>query len=297
MKKKNPKSKKSDEGFVHIVLEELGNVSEPEQYDDAGNECLIPDSIIATECFKEAYGNNGITLLAIVKTSSIRLPSFLAWLYVFSDPNKLPIIAPAFEIDTNDDSRILSYDIIDGNNYFAVNNNLYAAVATDKGNLAIKLVHSLLYACDALTVHTGDSDAPDIIYPVKLYDKSDGRFLLTCWVRLDDETKWYTPVCMAEEEIIDKIDLEQTIEYLVHIDEKAIIDNALYRLVIDECGQHFVKSFEQVTPEIREAENLKLDESLPIPESKPVFKLKLNQKQFGKQVINEKPVIVPLIRN
>lgn len=259
-------------------MKKLGELFMPWQYTEPGEECVISDSTVAYDFFKDVFGDDGVVILANWKLSSFVLPFLPVWLYFRPKTKEIVAYQSVFRIDNVeqlDASTVLEMDVVQHDIFFCWKDALYCSVTTSTGEIVIKRIRAILSENDMLSIQRLAPEAEcEDIYPVKLYALDDGRFLATCWaMELSNETILFEPVICDDEAIVDLVDPNDTTFYPITIGEKAIIGDAWYEF---KCDEHFGNYFNRLpilaSKAMRKLENIDLGFK-PKKSYRPVMKV------------------------
>lgn len=258
-------------------MKELGTLFRPEQYAKPDEKCVLEDSVIAYDFFKDFHGPGGIVFLATVELTNLQVHFLPVWLYFLPKTERIISISPVFKVDKPgffDDHKIFQPKVVDDETYFYWNCRLHAATFTSTGEMAIRGVRCILNAKDMQFIAELDDNANiEDIYPVRLYCESTGKFLGVCWALETESAFWYESVCSDDDHFMDKVDVHDTCSYPINIGEMVIIGGDYYFCRYEkDGGTCFVKTNFKASEQDRERENL----VVPPQEPKPfVPKLKI----------------------
>ena len=213
-------------------MNDLGYVIRPEQYARVDNECVLSDSVVALDFFKDFYPEQGVVFLAFFYLAKVKDPFLPVWVYFIPKEEKIIAAAPVFKCDTFSEMSsmpITKTKLLEDECYFYWNNQLYAAVFTSTGETVIRHVRCILSNRDMLNV-AGLDESIEIedVFPVNLYNLEDGRFLSVCWMLETENACWYETVCSDDDARIDKIDVHKTFSHPININERVIIGDDIY---------------------------------------------------------------------
>ena len=265
-------------------MKELGYLYSPEQYAQPDDSCMLEDSTIAHAFFADFYGDDGKVFLGELTLANLKMKFMPAWVYYLPKSEKNIAIVPIFRINNPAISQtftIVKCKILHEETYFYWNSKLHAATFTSTGELAIRGIRAILSIQDMRFVAEMDEKRQiEEIYPVKLYDGRDGKFLAVCW-RLETQTAyWYETVCSDDDEFMDRIPVNEVISYPINIGETVIIGGYFYICAYDK---DFLTHFEKMPFKASEQDIMKEHIILPPKKTEASPKVKMKVLLCNKQ--------------
>ena len=227
----------------------LGIIPYPERYCPIGEDCLIENSIKAYDFFKDFYTPHGLVVLGKVIFASLAHGAVLVWIYVDIKKQEILSLLPIFRSDfeNTQSAKILSVDFFEHEIFFLKDYELYSSVFTSTGQTSLLKVRSLPELNEFYeALKLGGQDKIKELYPVKVYNLVDSRFLATCWAYTteEDDALYLKPVCIDDIEKFDHVDIDKTEVFPIDLGETAVIGGEHYILrYTKEKGTYFDKAF------------------------------------------------------
>lgn len=213
---------------------ELGTVSHPEWYSRPGKDCMIQDSVEAYEFFKEFYTPHGIVVLGKATLTSITQSTILVWIYIDVKKQEVLSLLPIFVSDYENAQSldILSVDFFENEIFFFMDGELYTSLFTSTGQIKLVEVRTLPILNEFYEVLELEAfHKVTELYPAKVYNSVDSSFLATVWAfRTEGDELYFKPVCIADNEKFDNVDIGKTEVFPIDLGETAVIDGETYVL-------------------------------------------------------------------
>lgn len=227
----------------------LGKIPKPEQYYPDDNHFILSDSTDALDFFSENIAEqNGAVCLVKAKLNSLKYPFMIFWAYVSVEQERILSLTPVFKVEpvnALERADILELELIDTEAYFYWDGNLHAAVWTEDNEIVVRQVRSILSANDMRNVIQLTTDCYcDEAIPVKMFQRSTGKYLGIFWMcSIDETTNGFEVAC--QDDLPDNWDndmLQDSFYHLIDIGERVIMDHAYYKLQYNPVlGQHLVR--------------------------------------------------------
>ena len=253
-------------------MEDLGFISEPEQYASAEDLLFIANSIEAQSFFEDEYGEGGIVFLCNASFNSLRFPSLPFWVYIDAEIKNILSMMPVFIMDSYEDIMDLEFlDLVPftSDAFIFWKNTLLAVVVTSTGEVVIKKVRSILTEADMLSI-TRLENACQVkdAYPVEVYALDTHEFICVCWsIEVEDyEPVIWRPVCQDDIPLAKKSEGCVLTEYPIELGETATIGGEIYTLCYSkDLGKYFKRNAVQMRLSVNQAQN-DADQIVPPPE-------------------------------
>lgn len=281
-------------------MKNLGSVYQPDQYASSDEECILSDSLVALDFFKDFYKQEGLVFLSFFHLASTEHPSLPVWVYVDVKKGSIVAAAPVFKLNdtqTIADLAFIDAKLVEDEIFFYWKDHLYANAFTSTGEIIVRRIRCILCDKDMWGIAELDKDVQiDSIYPVKLYAEDDGRFLAVCWaIEANQNQMWYETVCADDDKYIDHVDVNKTVSYPINIGEKVILGDDFYGCHFNQnFGTYFEKTPIKALPMDRQRENIPLPKR-PKKDDNRRSTLKIVTKEEIKEREKKKnsPLIIP----
>lgn len=278
-------------------MKNLGSVYQPDQYASSDDECILSDSLMALDFFKDFFKQEGLVFLSFFNLASIKHPSLPVWVYVDAKKGSIVAAAPVFKLDdtqTTAVSAIIDAKLVEDELFFYWKTHLYANAFTSTGEMIVRRIRCILCDKDMWRIAQLDNDVQiDSIYPVKLYAEDDGRFLAVCWaIEANQNRMWYDTICADDDKYTDHVDVNKTVSYPINIGERVILGDDFYDCHFNQnFGTYFEKTPMKALPLDRQRENIpNIQRPKKDDNHRPTLKIVTKEEREKKK---KSPLIIP----
>lgn len=230
---------------------DLGEVLCPWEFSSDTEHIEIGNSLKALQTFRKHFGKGDSVGLVLITLADDDEKQIMAWHFVcMFEGKQASVLLPVFDLDDVDKlncSIIKKVQVITSEMYYYLRRKLYAVVYTDKGNLVVKKVRSVLTEVDMHNILKLRGTEYTDLYPVDIYSHEKKKFVGACWAieNMSNERgiTYFEPICRDENEKLCSLDISDVEPFPIELNGEIEIGGDLFIL---RYKNNFGKYFEKV---------------------------------------------------